>query len=86
MEKWKALILTLLFTGIICIAGAAVAAEKPSPLDKASLNLTAEQSEKIQTLRENRWHDLKPLRNLLISKFTELKALLSITIRNKRAF
>lgn len=49
--------------------------------DSAALNLTSDQSEKIQTLRENRWNELKPLRTRLFAKLEELKSMLT---RNKR--
>ncbi|MDD2672798.1 MAG: Spy/CpxP family protein refolding chaperone [Syntrophales bacterium] len=41
----------------------------------ASLNLTTDQANKIQTLREARWKEIKPLRNKLFNRFTELKLL-----------
>ena len=81
MKKGKILqsvITVLMISGLMVTADATFAAEKlVSTHDSAALSLTTEQHTKIQTLRENRWNDLKPLRNLLLTKFNELKALLS---------
>jgi Spy/CpxP family protein refolding chaperone len=41
----------------------------------ANLNLSPDQANKIQTLREARWKEIKPLRNELFNRFTELKLL-----------
>jgi len=74
----RVLIIILMLSGLTGLAGAATPEGKIASAPKgAILNLTAEQNEKIQTLRENRWNDLKPLRTILVTKFQELKALLS---------
>ncbi len=78
MKKWSTLIPLLILTGALCVSATAVAAEGTASTGKDSLNLTREQHQQIQTLRQNRWNDLKPLRSRLIAKFNELKSLLTL--------
>ena len=78
MRNLYAVLVILLILGIQGTAGAAATDQNAVPvISSASLNLTPEQKEKIQLLREKRWEELKPLRILLFTKFNELKSFLN---------
>jgi Spy/CpxP family protein refolding chaperone len=79
MRKWVFLIFLLFVVfGVSGPPGSEASDQNTtSQYDNTGLNLTAEQHEKIQILRENRWKELKPLRSLLFSKFAELKSILT---------
>ncbi len=71
-------VLIILLLGMLGSADAAAPERTAAPVfDNTSLNLTPEQKDKIQILREERWNELKPLRNLLFRKFKELKTVLN---------
>jgi hypothetical protein len=75
---YAVLVFLLILGGVQGTVGAAGLDQNATPvLDSASLNLTPEQKEKIQLLREERWAELKPLRIHLFTKFNELKSFLS---------
>ncbi|MFB3926534.1 MAG: Spy/CpxP family protein refolding chaperone [Syntrophales bacterium] len=78
MKAVNAILIAVL---LIAVAGTAAADVLHSAIAKeqsgkiSSLNLTAEQINKIQILREARWKEIMPLRHELFNKLAELNTL-----------
>jgi Spy/CpxP family protein refolding chaperone len=79
MKNWWLLFIMAVLIGVSAGPASANAPQQKSAsvFDNTNLDLTAQQREQIQILRENRWNELKPLRNRLFAKFEELKAVLT---------